>query len=118
MVFAGVPGFARSNPAPGVAGFSCYVGMFPVDNVNERSISMIRPPRDEMVDIMGKGLPPDALDIGGMSGGPIATMQITTSGIVVWNIAAVIYEGHQSFDIIKGMRADLIDENGIVRDWA
>jgi hypothetical protein len=68
-----------------------------------------------MIDIMGKGFPPDALDIGGMSGGPIVTIQITSAGILTWNIGAMIYEGHQSFDIIKGMRADLIADDGTVK---
>lgn len=76
----------------------------------------MRPPREELVDIIGKGLPPDGLDIGGMSGGPIASMEQTPGGIFVWSSLGIIVEGHQSFDIMKAARADLIDENGIVRD--
>jgi len=116
VILSGVPGFARSNPAPGKIGFSCYVAMFRVDNVSEYSLSLIRPPLGEMVDIMGKGFPPEALDIGGMSGGPIAAVEMTPSGIIAWSITALIYEGHQSFDIIKGVRADLIDDDGTVRE--
>jgi hypothetical protein len=116
VLFSGAPAFARSNPQPYQLGFSCYTGTFKVDNVNECSLSLMRPPREELVDIVGKGLPPDALDIGGMSGGPIASMELTPGGIFAWSIVGVIYEGHQSFDIIKGARADLIDEDGIVHD--
>jgi hypothetical protein len=116
VMFSGVPGFARSNPRRGEFGFGCYVASFKVDNVDDTSLSLMRPPQGEMVDIIGKGFPPDALDIGGMSGGPIASMELTPNGIFAWSIAALIYEGHQSFDIIKGVRADLIDDDGIVHD--
>jgi hypothetical protein len=116
VIFSGVPAFARSNPHPGQVGFSCYIGTFKVDNVSDCSLSLIRPPQGEMVDIAGKGFPPDSLDIGGMSGGPIASMEQTPGGIFAWSIVGLIYEGHQSFDIIKGVRTDLIDEDGTVRE--
>lgn len=35
ILFSGVPAFARSNPEPYQLGFSCYVGTFKVDNVDE-----------------------------------------------------------------------------------
>jgi hypothetical protein len=76
----------------------------------------MRPPQGEIVEIIGKGFPSDGLDIGGMSGGPIASMELTPTGLFAWSITGLIYEGHQSFDIIKGARADLIDDDGRVHD--
>jgi hypothetical protein len=37
---------------------------------------------------------------------------MTQSRIIAWSISALIYEAHQSFDIIKGVRADLIADDG------
>ena len=85
-----------------------------IDSVNDTTFSMVMPPNEELHDILGKGLPPREFDIGGMSGGPIAAIQKSPEGLISWWATGIIYEGHQSFEIIKGARADLIDERGIV----
>ncbi len=38
-------------------------------------------------------------------------------GKLSWHISGIICEGHQSYNILRAMRADLIDvEDGIVRE--
>lgn len=115
VILAGWPGVGRSSPAPAKVHFRCYIAMFGVDNVNDLSISMMKPPNSELVDIVGKGLPPAQFDIGGMSGGPIAAVLKTPSGLITWQLSAVIYEGHQTFEIFKGARADFIGDDGNVK---
>ena len=83
-----------------------------VDSVTDGTISMMMQPNEEMIDILGIGLPRPSRDIGGMSGGPVAAVVTSKSGLFYWAISGVIYEGHQSFDIIQAMRADLIRPDG------
>ena len=112
----GFPGVARLNFSPRIVDFGVYIAEFATDNINDVSLSVMKPPSEQLVDIVGKGIPDPGFDTGGMSGGPMVIPQISQAGIVSWSLAAVVYEGHRSFDIIKGMRADLINEDGSVNE--
>jgi hypothetical protein len=111
----GLPGSARGMPAPRTVTFKHFTALMRVDSVSERAISMVRQPNEEMVDLYGKELPPPNMDIGGMSGGPIAVRMNTRGGVTCWFLSAVISEGHQAYDIIHGARADWINEDGTIR---
>jgi hypothetical protein len=110
----GLPGFARGMPASRMVTFMHFVALMCVDSVSERGISMVRQPNEEMIDLLGKELPPSNMDIGGMSGGPIAVHMNTPMGLTCWFLSAVISEGHQAYDIIHGARADRINDDGTV----
>jgi hypothetical protein len=110
----GLPGFARDMPASRIVAFKHFTALMCVDSVSERAISMVRQPNEEMMDLLGKGLPPPNMDIGGMSGGPIAAHMNTPTGLTCWFLSAVVSEGHQAYDIIHGARADWINDDGTI----
>jgi hypothetical protein len=113
-LLAGMPGIARSNPQRHHVDFGVYLALGVVESVNDRDISLVKRDNSELIDTLGKGLPPPAFDLGGMSGGPIAAIQ-ENHGILSWNISGVIYQNHQSFEIMKAVRADLISTDGSIR---
>jgi hypothetical protein len=108
----GLPGFARNMPTSRIVAFKHFTALMCVDSVSERGISMVRQPNEEMMDLLGTGLPPTNMDIGGMSGGPIALHMNTPMGLTCWFLSAVISEGHQAYDIIHAARADWINDDG------
>jgi hypothetical protein len=55
------------------------------------------------------------MDIGGMSGGPVALNMKTPADLTCWFISAVVAEGHKEWDIIHAARADWINEDGTIR---
>jgi hypothetical protein len=112
VLVCGLPGETRLTPRPGLLDIGYSTALMRVDSVTDRTISMMMQPNEEMIDILGIGLPPPSRHIGGMSGGPVAAVVNSKSGLFSWAIAGVIYEGHQSFDIIQAMRADLIRPDG------
>jgi hypothetical protein len=46
--------------------------------------------------------------------GPIAIHMNTPMGLTCWFLSAVISEGHQEYDIIHGVRADRINDDGTI----
>jgi hypothetical protein len=110
----GLPGFARDMPRAKTVTFKHFVALMCVDSVSDRGISMVRQPDEEMIDVFGRELPPPNMDIGGMSGGLIAVHMNTPMGLTCWFTSAVISEGHQSYDIIHGSRADWINDDGTI----
>lgn len=110
----GLPGLARDMPAPKIVTFKHFTALMCVDSVSDRAISMVRQPNEEMMDLLAKGPPPPNMDIGGMSGGPIAIHMNTPMGLTCWFLSAVISEGHQAYDIIHGARADWINDDGTI----
>jgi hypothetical protein len=113
VLLAGLPGQEKKFPGRNVVNFSKYVAMPKVSSVNERDISMLLPPDDQLIDTLGLGLPPRQYEMAGMSGGPVALVT-DSSGILAWRFSGVIYESHSSFEIVKAARADVISENGLV----
>jgi hypothetical protein len=91
-----------------------YTSLAIVDSVSERDISLVTPPPDQLLDILGKGLPLPGYDLAGMSGGPMAILVETRAGIVKWQLAGIIYECHPTFEILKAARADSIHDDGTV----
>jgi hypothetical protein len=76
---------------------------------------MVTPPNDEMIDLIGKGLPPRNIDVGGMSGGPVITPFREVSGELTYSLSGVIYECQPNLEIIKAARAAKIDDHGLVQ---
>jgi hypothetical protein len=51
-----------------------------------------------------------------MGGGPVAAIIKDSDGALSWHIAGVIYEGHGPLNIVQAMRADLINDDGTIRE--
>jgi len=116
VLLAGMPGIAKTYLAPRTysephqVAFGVYTRLATVNSVNDRDISMVKPPNEFLLDIAEKGLPPPGYDMGGMSGGPVAIIQ--DAEIVSWAISGVIYECNSTCEIVKAARADVIEPNG------
>jgi hypothetical protein len=56
VLLCGLPGVSKLNPRPFVvdAGYSTFV--MRVDSVSESTLSMLRQPDDEVIDILGTGI--------------------------------------------------------------
>lgn len=115
VLICGLPAVSRLNPRPFRVdiGYSTFV--MRVDSVTDRTLSMLRQPNEEVLDILGLGIAPLGLDIGGMSGGPVAAVIQDAGGTLSWHISGIIYEGHQSYNIIQAMRADWINDDGTIK---
>jgi hypothetical protein len=113
VIIAGFPGIGKRFTGSSIT-FGLYHALIGVDSVSDRDISMVRPPDDEVVDVVGKGLPPRGFDMGGMSGGPV--IAVLEDSVVSWALSGVIYECGTNFEITKAVRADLIGEDGMIRE--
>jgi hypothetical protein len=111
VLLSGYPGVAKTFHGAHHVDLFDYLAVMAVASVNERDISMIKAPNSDLRDVWGKGLPPEGLDLAGMSGGPVAVLQ-ENAGIISWSISGVIYESHAKLEIIKAGRADLIADDG------
>lgn len=113
VILAGFPGIEKRFPDIGYVDFGKVVFIAKVSSVNDREISFVRPPDEDVIDTLGMGLPPRFYDMGGMSGGPMAAL-LERNGIMSWALSGVISEVHQGFEILKAARADFIDDSGQV----
>jgi len=114
VLLAGFPGCEKSFSRANSIECLMYAAKWTVDSVSERDISIVRPPDSMVVDIHGEGFPERQYDFGGMSGGPVAA---AIDGYVFsWAFSGVIYELHQSMEILKAVRADFISEDGSVSE--
>jgi len=112
VLLAGVSGATKKSPAPGYIDLGYYTAFACVDSVSDRYISSVIPPSDGLLDVLGKGLPPDGYDLGGTSGGPVATLH--EGRIVSWQLSGAICECHPTFNIVKAARADMIKADGAI----
>ena len=99
-----IPGRDEAMPRPGLLDIGYSTALMRVDSVTDRTISMMMQPNEEMIDILGIGLPPPSRDIGGMSGGPVAAVVTSTSGVFSWAISGVIYQGTNPSTLSKPSR--------------
>jgi hypothetical protein len=113
VLFAGFPGCEKNFSREASIEVKMYAAKWTVNSVSERDISLVRPPDDEVIDIHGRGFPKREYDFGGMSGGPVVAV-IGGGRIFRWALSGVIYELHQSMEILKAVRADCISEDGSV----
>jgi len=89
------------------------------DSISEKDIS-IQINREELIDILGQGLPIRNYNFGGMSGGPM--LALIDGPVQTWVFAGVVYEGPNpsfdrdnsisDFEIIRARRAHFILPNG------
>jgi hypothetical protein len=117
VLVAGFPDIGKRFTSNRNVNFGLYNISTEANSVSERDISMLRPPDSDVVDVLGKGLPPRGIELGGLSGGPvISVLQGEESRIISYALAGSIYESQPNLEIIKAVRADLIDEDGRIDD--
>ncbi len=111
VLLAGFPGCEKAFPGSNLIDLQVYAAKWTVDSVSERDISIVRPRDSEVIDVDGRGFPEPQYDFGGMSGGPVAIV-LNEGPIFSWALSGVIYESHRGFEILKAVRANVIDEHG------
>jgi hypothetical protein len=111
VLLAGFPG-CEKRFGSNFVDVRMYAAKWTVDSVNDRDISIVRPPDGKVLDVNETGFPVREYDFGGMSGGPVAMVE--EKNICAWFLAGVIYECQQSLEIVKAARADFIDADGKV----
>jgi len=120
VYFSGFPGKQTILLSRNRIAFGAAPGSGVASSINDREISVLIE-REYLIDVMGKGLPPEDFDFRGISGGPMLTV-IENRGLRLWRLAGVIYEGPNpssdpseaiaGLQIIKARRADFILSNG------
>lgn len=110
LLYAGFPGQTRERRGPREFSFGLSLGGTPANHVDDKKV-VTNVNRDDLVDTLGLGLPPEDFDFGGMSGGPV--LAIVETGIISWRLAGVIYEGIRlAGGLLYGARATVIQDDG------
>lgn len=78
--------------------------------------------REQLIGVLGQGIPPENYDFGGISGGPMLSVIEGRAGLRSWSLAGVIYEGPNpasnpdeaipGLQIIRARRAHFIRPDG------
>ena len=113
VLLAGFPGCEKSFPGSNSIDLRMYAAKWTVHSVSDRDISIVRPPDSEVLDVHGGGFPESQYDFGGMSGGPVAIV-LDEGPIFSWALSGIIYESQQSLEILKAVRADVLNEHGLL----
>ncbi len=115
IVFAGYPGHERRFVSFRLLEFSPFPGLAVATTVNDRHISC-HLDRDYLVKTKGFSVAPEHYETGGMSGGPLFTVEDKPSGLQVWRLAGVITEGLSQYDLLLASRADCLRADGSIAD--
>ena len=120
VYFGGYPGAETIWLAPDEVSFGAAPGGGVASSVSELDVSS-QIERENLLAVLGKGIPPENFDFGGMSGGPMLTV-IETKVIRCWSLAGVIYQGPNpsgdegmsipGLEIIRARRAHFIKADG------
>lgn len=117
VVVSGFPGQERLRKGGNYYTFGYYCFNTPVNSISNRHFGCSFD-RKYWIDALGKGLPPDNYDMGGISGAPAIALIKSESEIVSWRLAGVVYEANASETLGEIMfvhHADLIEPNGVVK---
>jgi len=120
VLFAGFPSTHTKWLSSYDLSFGVAPGIGIATSVSDRDISS-QIERENLIDLMGKGIPPENFDFGGMSGGPMLTI-VEHNGLRSYRLAGVIYQGPNpscdeteaipGLEIIRARRADFILPDG------
>jgi hypothetical protein len=112
----GFPGISRLWISEREISFGLYCGSPAVGTASDSQITLPFD-RTSWVDSLGKGLPPEGMDLGGMSGGPLL---LPTEKDREWsfNIGGVVSEMRATLDyeVVTAVPAHFIDADGKVLD--
>jgi hypothetical protein len=120
VYYSGYPGRERIWLSRHEISFGAAPGGGVASSVSETDVSSLLE-RQNLIAVLGGGIPPEDYDFGGMSGGPMLTV-IETGTIRSWSLAGVIYQGPNpsidpaqaitGLEIIKARRAHFILPDG------
>jgi hypothetical protein len=112
VFFAGFPGLERTEPGVQECNFGLYASLTPVSSVSERHIGCAFE-RDEMIDILGLGIPNEGYDLGGVSGCPVLVLEESKAGIFSWFLGGVVYSASTELgEIVFAHHADYLLPDG------
>lgn len=106
VFFAGFPGQFREQIDPDFWEFGIYTGLGVATRVYDDQI-IYQFEREHLVDILGKGIPPENQWLGGLSGAPLWT--VTSFG---WRLGGVIYEWSQDYELLYARRPEALRCDG------
>lgn len=111
-LFAGFPGNSRIQKAVSECNFGLYSAFSPVSSVSDRHFGCAFD-RSEWIDIVGKGLPEEGFNLGGISGCPVLAVDESQAGILSWHLAGVGYSSSTNLgEIFFAHHADSICADG------
>jgi hypothetical protein len=122
IYFSGFPGVETILSSPSSFEFGAVSLSSVANSVSELDISTLTE-RQDLIDVMGNGFPPENFDFGGISGGPMLTVIENPRTLLrSWSLAGVIYEGPNppgdgvqaisNLEIIRARRAHFILPDG------
>jgi len=120
VVVSGFPGLERLRKQDDYYSFGYYCFNTPVSSISNRHFGCSFD-RKYWKDALGKGLPPENYDMGGVSGAPAIALIKSETGVVSWRLAGIVYEATASEmlgEIMFAHHADLIEFSGKVKEHA
>jgi hypothetical protein len=123
VLFAGYPGREHRLTAPREIEWGIYGALGIATSVSELDISC-QFERENWIDVLSVGLPPEGYSMGGVSGGPMLTL-IEQKGVWSHRLAGVICEGPHpdekddpaatfGLEVLRARRADFIQPDGTI----
>ena len=123
IYFGGFPGVETIKLSRNEISFGATAGGGVASSISEKDVSSLIE-RINLIPVLGRGLPPENFDFGGISGGPMLTV-VEQNGLRSWSLAGVIHEGPNpapdaaqainGLEVIKARRAHFILPDGTPR---
>lgn len=114
IVIAGFPGNERQQVSTHGYSFGLYCFNTPVSSISNRHFGCVLE-REYWVDSFQLGLPEEGYDLGGISGAPALALDLSSSGIVSWRLAGVVYNSFVELgEIFLVHHAEFIKSDGTV----
>jgi hypothetical protein len=111
-LFAGFPGNQRIGVGPLKCSFGLYSAFSPVSSVSDRHFGCAFD-RTEWIDTMGKSLPEEGFDLGGISGCPVLAVDESPAGVLSWHLAGIGYSSSSALgEIFLAHHADSLRHDG------
>jgi hypothetical protein len=121
IYYSGFPGVETLWLSANEASFGACPGSGVASSISDVNVSSLIE-RENLIAVLGNGLPPEDYDFRGMSGGPMLTV-VEHNGIRSWRLAGILYRGPNPVDedgvpaiagleIMTARRADFILPDG------
>ncbi len=118
--FSGYPGAETYIDGKGLVFSSASQGMT-ITSLNDRDV-LCQIERDKIAGVIGRGVPPENFNFGGISGAAMFARGVRQSGIICWLFAGVVIQGPntnldpnmsiEGFELIRGRRSHFIKADG------
>jgi hypothetical protein len=110
LYFGGFPNAETLWLSPGEILFGAAPGHGAASSISETDVSILID-REQLIPLLGAGIPPENYCFSGMSGGPVLAV-IEHGGLRSWSLAGIIYEGPAGLEIIKARCARFVLPDG------